>query len=150
MPQAVSELDQIERLITMPRTSRPSAYGPEYEQLLRRAHSTGSITIPCADATKVKSLRSKLYAYFAALRKQCSDPALLDMADALNLIPSEDGLSLEIKLKSQCWDTQAILAALGTPTQPISPAQVTAPESPDDMVARLHRLRNPSTEDQRS
>lgn len=128
----------------MPRTSRPAAYSPEYELLLTAASTKGCITVYCGTLSKVHQLRSKLYSYFTSLRKAGERLDLIKMADSLHLIPADGGLSLEITLKAQSWDSLAIKAALGLQTGPegtLTPEQHPAPEQPHKMVELLKAIR---------
>jgi len=129
----------------MSRTLRATSYGPEYEALLVKAKSEGSITITLDNPQRAKSLRSKLYAYFTALRKEALRPDLIIIADSLSLLLTGSGEALTLAPASSSWDNVAIRSALGlevTPAGALTPVNhVQAPEHPDAMVKRLQVLR---------
>ena len=123
----------------MPRTTRPAAYGPEYEQLLLRAFAEERLTVPLPSEGHAKALRSKLYVYFTALRRDGTRPDLVAKADAVALNVTDNVLT--ISLAKDSWDNAAIRDAL----KGFGPALASAPAPPpslqDQMRAKLTDLR---------
>lgn len=97
----------------MPRSQRTVTYGPEYEQLLLRAHGWGDLgyQVNFDSATMARFLRSKVYAYFKALRKEGDRPDLIKMSDELSL--RVEGMSLHFFRREDSWDAVALRNALG-------------------------------------
>jgi len=131
----------------MPRSTRPQAYGPEYEQLLLTAHAaatrTGSWLCPMAQGpSHAHALKRKVHAYFAALRKAGDRPELIAQADRLSLRVT--GPALEFFLREDSWDSVAIREVLGLPKgfAELGGAPVLAPPTAhSDMLEKLKALR---------
>lgn len=101
----------------MPRTTRLTSYGAEYEQLLLRAHAHLSnaevgdeFALDLQSPQAANSLRSKVYAYWAAVRA----------SDRVDLIPLLDPLALRLAgstliifRREDSWDAKALRDALG-------------------------------------
>lgn len=122
----------------MPRTLRPAAYGPEYEQLLLRAATEGRLLLTLPTEAHAKALKSKLYVYFTALRRANQRPDLIAKANAISL--SHSGAVLLLSQASDSWDAVAIRDSLGiTKDTPLPPPVI--PTLQDAMRAKLTALR---------
>lgn len=98
----------------MPRSRRPQAYGDEYEQLLLRsftASAQGDFTLQLESPNAAASLKSKVHAYFTALRASGAHPDLVTMADQLSVRTA--GSALVLYRREDSWDARALRAALG-------------------------------------
>lgn len=98
----------------MPRSRRPTAYGPEYEQLLLRSFTesaNGDFTLQMDSPNAAASLRAKIYAYFSALRKSSPDSDSVQMCNRLSLRCA--GSALVIFRSEDSWDARALRNALG-------------------------------------
>lgn len=97
----------------MPRSKRTIAFGPEYEQLLLRWSQApgGSLTLQLQTPNAAHSLRSKLYAYFAALRHENTRPDLIRLSDMVALRCASS--ALVVYHRDDSWDAEALRNALG-------------------------------------
>lgn len=128
----------------MPRSRRPQAYGDEYEQLLLRAFtstSKGDFTLQLESPNAAASLRSKIYAYFTALRSSSTRADLVEMADKLSVRTA--GSALVLFRAEDSWDARALRSALGLEkgfNEVGQAAGVVAPANPH--LERLKSLRS--------
>lgn len=111
----------------MPRTLRAAAYGPEYEALLLEASQSGRVTIPCPSTAHARTLRGRVYSYFAALRKENTRADLIEKAALLSVAVTSSALVLYPA--SETWDAITLREGLGfDPAVPLptpdSPMQV--------------------------
>lgn len=125
----------------MPRSARPQAYPPEYAQLLNAAalataqpNGTYSLTLP--SPSRAQALKSKLYAYFRAIRSDPASAVLATKSDLLSL--SVTDAVLTIRHQEDSWDAKLLREAMGL--QP--PAHSPVPLSPEkSMLQALADLR---------
>jgi hypothetical protein len=132
----------------MPRSSRPAAYGTEYELFLRRAVTDGGFSLALPSNSHARAFRGKLYAYFKALRKDLSRPDLITMCDSLSL--AVEGCCVRAFPVADSWDNCLLRDALGiekgaaVPPPPALPA-ITVPVEPtaqEKLTAKLAEIRN--------
>lgn len=123
----------------MPRTTRPAAYGPEYEQLLLKAFTQGRLLLSLPSEQHAKAMRSKLYVYFTALRRNATRPDLIAKADAVAL--SVSGAVLCLSLACDSWDAVAIRESLGITKDTPLPDAPEPPTMQDQMRSKLAELR---------
>ena len=133
----------------MPRSKRTAVYGPEYEQLLLTAHKecakqgAHAYLLQLPSPQHALQLKSKVYAYFNALRKEANRPDLVIFADQLSLTITGD--FLEFFRREDSWDAKAIRNALGLKegfSELGGPAVATAPSAQTSALDRLHDMRN--------
>lgn len=107
----------------MPRTSRPTAYGPEYRVAIMEAFAETSDgrdwTLQLPDQNTANSLRAKFYAYFNAVRTNESHTDVARMVDALSLRVA--GSALVFFRSSDSWDARALRDAMGLSKPPEAP-----------------------------
>ena len=128
----------------MPRSYRPAHYGPEYEHLLRRAHSNAGFELTLPSPQHAAVMRGKVYAYFKSLRIRNERPDLIAMCDSLSLTVEDCTLRAFPTVDS--WDACLLRDALGielsTPL-PEAPASIVPvePTAQDKLRAKLAELR---------
>lgn len=131
----------------MPRSTKLTSYGPEYEQLLLRyasaVPSAGvDYTLQFETPNAAESMRKKLYAYFQALRVDATRQDLLGIADSLSIRCA--GSALVLFPVEDSWDAQALRKALGLEKgfQELGGPGIVAPRtSQTSMQERLRELR---------
>jgi hypothetical protein len=127
----------------MPRSTRPAAYGPEYEHFLLTFKAQGRVTIPLPSPGHAATFRGKLYAYFKALRKSSQRQDLIAIVDSLSL--TIDGCSVCAFPIEDSWDNCALRDALGLKKGAALPtadsAQPSQPTAQDKLLAKLAHIR---------
>lgn len=129
----------------MPRSTRPAAYGPEYEHFLHQFKVKGQVVIHLTSPGHAATLRGKLYAYFKALRKVNERPDLIAIVDSLSL--TIDGSSLVAFPVEDSWDNCALRDALGLEKgaalpQPPVPQPTGEPTAQQKLLDKLATIRN--------
>lgn len=124
----------------MPRSSRPSAYGTEYEHFLTRVAAEGTCTIPLQSPGHAATMRGKLYAYFKALRRAGTRPDLIAIVDRISL--QVVGSSLRAFPVEDSWDNVALREGLG-----IAKGAVPTMPSPETSAFPLPATAEPTAQD---
>lgn len=133
----------------MPRTTRAVTYGAEYEQLtllsfaaegekrfLFNAHSTAN------------SMKSRVYAYWKALRTEGLRPDLIEKANLMSV--RVEGADLIIYRRADSWDLKLLREAMQLEKgfEETLPEGVLVAKSPtDELVERLQKLRQAKLEE---
>ena len=104
---------------TMPRSTRPQSYPPEYQQLLLAASLAvatpdGRYSLQLQTPSAAQSLKSKTYAYFRALREDGTNPDLAAKSELLSL--SVEGSTLHLSHREDSWDAKLLREAMGLAT----------------------------------
>ena len=127
----------------MPRSRRPTHYGPEYEQLLLRAFAERGLSFDLPSPAHCLSFRGKVYSYFKALHTANTRPDLIAMADALSL--SCSGPTFSIYPVEDSWDNCLLREVLDLQKgAPLPDPNLPPPEptAQDKLKAKLQELRD--------
>ena len=96
----------------MPRSERTVAYGPEYEQLtLLSFAAEGEISFPFPSPSIARSMKSKVYCYWKALRKEGLRPDLIEKSDLLSM-RTEANLLVFFR-RDDAWDVRLLRDSMG-------------------------------------
>jgi hypothetical protein len=121
----------------MPRSRRPTAYGPEYELMLLRATEQGEFQLTLPSPAHAKAFRMKVYSYFTALRRSALREDLIAKANAVSL--SVDGCTFLISPAVDTWDALLIREGLGITREDLPPEVPTAQSL---LRAKLREIRS--------
>lgn len=136
----------------MPRKNDLPSFGPEFEQLLLRAHSHllqghDEFPIDFTSQSLASSLRFRVYSYFKALRDSTSRPDLTALQTPLSL--RVQGCTLFIYRRGEDTDAMALRIALGLPKGfadgPRDSDVLLAPTTLDKHRERLRTIRDRSS-----
>lgn len=94
----------------MPRTTRPSVYGPEYEEMLKVASEHGGFTLTLPSHQKAMAFRIKVYSYFKALAHENKRKDLIRHANSF--VCKVTGPTFTMSLRTDEWDNTALRDAL--------------------------------------
>lgn len=108
----------------MPRSARPQAYPLEYQQLLNAASLAvatpgGYYSLTLPSPSQAQALKSKLYAYFRAVRSDPASAALAAKSDLLSLSVAD--CVLIIRHQDDSWDAKLLREAMGLQPQSHAP-----------------------------
>lgn len=127
----------------MPRSTRTVVYGPEYEQLLLLAFTAqGDLKFTFPSHTLASSMKSKVYAYWKALRTENLRPDLTAKADLLSM--RVEGSDLVLFRREDAWDAKLLRATLGLEkgfADTLTSGVLVAKSPTDELVEKLHALR---------
>ena len=127
----------------MPRTTRAVAYGPEYEQLLLLAFaSTTELRFTFPSCSIARSMKSKVYAYWKALRTEGLRPDLIEKSNLLSMRIEE--AELVFFRREDAWDAKMLRASMGLEkgfSDVLGQGVLVAKSPTDELRERLYNLR---------
>ena len=127
----------------MPRTTRADAYGPEYEQMILLAMAAEEEkAFHFASVSLARSIKSKVYAYWRALRSEGLRPDLIEKVNLLSL--RVDGSCLVIFRREDAWDAKLLRESMGLEkgfAEVLTPGILVARSPVEVMQERLAELR---------